>query len=74
MNFKYVKECILSLKVNNSADFDCIPQCVLIDRLDHLLKPISELMNLIYLNKQWLVAKVIQIIFDKINTNINQIV
>ncbi len=43
MDIESIKECILSLKVNISEGFDHIPQHVLVDVVNQLLKPISRL-------------------------------
>jgi hypothetical protein len=61
----------LSLKLKNSEGFDRIPQCVLVDGIDHLIKPIVVLMDKIYTNKQiphqWLVSKTIPVFKNKGN-------
>ena len=60
-----VAECIKSLKIKNSEGFDRIPQRILIDGLNPLLKPLTDLFTLIFKNniipKQWLISKTIPI-------------
>jgi hypothetical protein len=53
MDINSVRECILSLKLKNSEGFDRISQLVLIDGVDHLIKPIAVLMDKIYNNKKY---------------------
>jgi hypothetical protein len=60
-----VAECIKSLKIKNSEGFDRIPQRILIDGINPLLKPLTDLFILIFKNniipKQWLISKTIPI-------------
>jgi hypothetical protein len=53
-----VKECLKNLKVKNSEGSDRIPQRILADGVEILCEPISNLMEMIYLQKtisdQWL--------------------
>ena len=69
MDTDSVRECILSLKLKNSEGFDRIPQRVLVDGVDHLIKPIVVLMDKIYISKQiphqWLVSKTIPVFKNK---------
>ena len=71
MDTDSVRECILSLKLKNSEGFDRIPQRVLVDGVDHLIKPIAVLMDKIYISKQiphqWLVSKTIPVFKNKGN-------
>ena len=60
-----ITNCVKSLKVKNSEGYDRIPQRVLIDGIDHLILPLTELFNKIYHKKsipsQWKTAKVVPI-------------
>ena len=54
-----------TMKVKNSEGFDRIPQRVIREGINHLLKPLTNLFKLIYTQKQipeqWLVAKTVPI-------------
>jgi hypothetical protein len=71
MDLDSVRECILSPKLKNSEGFDRIPQRVLVDGVDQLIKPISILMDKIDKYKkvplQWLVSKTIPVFKNKGN-------
>ena len=60
-----VAECIKSLKIKNSEGFDRIPQRILSDGIELLLKPLTDLFALIFkkqiIPKQWLISKTIPI-------------
>ena len=55
-------ECVKQLKIKNCEGYDRIPQRILIDGIDVLIKPLSHLFNLIYNEKvipeQWLISKI----------------
>ena len=57
-----VLNAVLTLKIENCEGYDRIPQRVLIDGLNELLKPLTKLFNTIYtqrsLPEQWLFAKI----------------
>ena len=57
MSISEVKSCIKSIKIKNCEGYDRIPQRVLIEGIEHLLKPLSKLFTLVYSNKnipeQW---------------------
>ena len=65
MSKQEIIRCISSIKPKNSEGFDRIPQRILLDGIDHLLNPLSELFTLIYkfkeIPEQWLISKVIPI-------------
>ena len=71
MDLTSVKECLLSLKNKKTEGMDRIPQCVLLDGADVLSQPLTELLRLIYHEKnvpdQWLVAKTIPVYKNKGN-------
>jgi hypothetical protein len=46
-----IKECILNLKVKNSAGYARITKRILVDRVDIITEPLSDLMNMIYMQK-----------------------
>ena len=73
MTQEYIKECIKSIKVKNCEGHDRIPQRIIVDGVDHLTAPITNLFSLIYMQnkipQQWLMAKV-NPIFKKGNKNI----
>jgi hypothetical protein len=64
-----VWECLRSLKTKNSEGMDRIPQRILIDGKEILLKPLANLFNLIYnqcaVPDQWLIAKTIPVYKNK---------
>ena len=64
-----VKECIKNLKIKNSEGVDRIPQRILVDGVEILCEPISNLMEMIYVHKtvpdQWLIAKTIPVYTNK---------
>jgi hypothetical protein len=47
-----IKECILSLKIKNTEDFDRLPQRIIIDGVNILLRPFTGLFHLIYKYKK----------------------
>ena len=61
----YVKEAIMSIKTKNCEGYDRIPQRILTDGIDLLLKPLSSLFDKIYntkeLPEQWLISKIIPV-------------
>jgi len=65
-------ECVKTIKIKNIEGYDRIPQRILVDGIDHLVRPLSHLFSLIYNNNelpsQWLIAKVCPI-FKKGNKN-----
>jgi hypothetical protein len=60
-----IKEYILSLKIKNTEGYDRLPQRIIIDGVNILLRPFTGLFDLIYkykkLPQQWLVSKIIPI-------------
>ena len=42
MSISEVESCIKCIKIKNSEGFDRIPQRVLIEGIEHLLKPLSK--------------------------------
>ena len=52
--------CVRQLKIKNCEGYDRIPQRFLIDGIDILINPLSQLFSLIYrdklIPKQWLIA------------------
>ena len=72
MTPKNIEECLKSIKVKNCEGHDRIPQRILVDGVDQLVKPLTTLFSMIYsqnkLPQQWLVAKV-NPIFKKGNKN-----
>lgn len=72
MTQENIKECIKSMKVKNCEGHDRIPQRIIVDGVDHLTAPITNLFSLIYMQnkipQQWLMAKV-NPIFKKGNKN-----
>ena len=60
-----LREVISSMKIKNCEGYDRIPQRILIDGIDFLAKPLTALLNQIYITKQipeqWLVAKIVPI-------------
>ena len=65
-------ECVKTIKIKNCEGYDRIPQRILVDGIDHLVQPLSQLFSLIYkhneLPSQWLIARVCPI-FKKGNKN-----
>jgi hypothetical protein len=63
-----------SMKLKNSEGFDRIPQRVIIEGINHLIKPPTNLFKLIYAQKQvpeqWIVAKTVPIHKKGPRTNI----
>ena len=57
-----IVECVKQLKIKNCESYDHIPQRILIDGIIILIKPLSQLFNFIYRDKQipeqWLIAKI----------------
>ena len=57
-----IVECVKQLKLKNCEGYDQIPQRILIDGIDVLIKPLSHLFSLIYKDKlipeQWLISKI----------------
>ena len=68
-----VLECIKTLKGKNSEGLDRIPQRILVDGAEVLLKPISGLFKRIYVTgmvpDQWLIAKTIPVFKNKGQTS-----
>ena len=62
MSLQEILECIEQLKIKNCEGYDRIPQIILIDGIDILVNPLSQLFSLIYRDKlipeQWLIAKI----------------
>ena len=60
-----IREVISSMKTKNCEGYDRIPQRIIIDGIEFLAKPLTALLNQIYISKQipeqWLIAKVIPI-------------
>ena len=52
MDEQAVRECILSLKIKNSEGFDRIPQRILIEGIEELVRPLTSLFKLIYEEKE----------------------
>ena len=75
MTKKDILECMKSLKCKNSEGFDRIPQRVLVDGVEHLINPFTELFALIYkemkIPEQWKVARTIPIF--KIKDDVNDV-
>ena len=65
MDTKAIISVVGTMKVKNSEGFDRIPQRVIIEGINHLLKPLTNLFKLIYTQKQvpeqWLLAKTVPI-------------
>ena len=47
-----ILEAVKSLKMKNSEGYDRIPQRILIDGIEHLIKPLTILFNKIYEDKK----------------------
>ena len=62
MSKNEIIECVKQLKLKNCEGYDRIPQRILIDGIDILINPLSQLFSLIYREKlipeQWLIAKI----------------
>ena len=60
-----ILECLKSIKIKNCEGYDRIPQRILVDGAETLIKPLTGLFNRIYLQRtvpaQWLVSKIIPI-------------
>ena len=58
-----ILQCMKTIKIKNCEGHDRIPQRILVDGVDHLMTPLTELFNLIYtlnqIPEQWLMAKVV---------------
>ena len=65
MSINEVENCIKCIKVKNCEGYDRIPQRVLIEGLEHLLCPLSKLLESIYVSneipEQWLFSKIIPV-------------
>ena len=65
MSTKDIHECLKSIKIKNCEGYDRIPQRILVDGANLLLKPLTGLFSRIYNQKtvpaQWLVSKIIPI-------------
>ena len=48
MTGKRILECVKSLKIKNTEGLDRIPQRIIIDGLDSLIKPLVKLFVLVY--------------------------
>ena len=61
-----IKEAIMSIKTKNCEGYDWVPQRILTDGIDHLLKPLSALFDKIYKTKelpeQRLIANIIPVL------------
>jgi hypothetical protein len=57
-----ILDCVSTLKIKNCEGYDRIPQRVIKDGINHIIKPLSFLFNSIYETKkipdQWKLAKV----------------
>ena len=57
-----ITECVRSIKIKNCEGYDRIPQRILVDGIDHLAVPLTQLFNQIYqrneLTDQWRISKV----------------
>ena len=69
MDSESIRECIKSLAIKNSEGFDRIPQRVIVDGCDVLIRPFSIIFQKIYSEKsipqQWLVSKTIPVYKNK---------
>ena len=58
-----ILECVKTIKIKNVEGYDRIPQRVLVDGIEILLRPLAVLFDLIYRQSkvpdQWLVSKII---------------
>ena len=65
MDESSIKDCIRGLKLKNREGFDRIPQRILCDGVEHLIKPLTGLFKRIYEQKlipdQWKISKTIPI-------------
>ena len=65
MTRENIRKCVSEIKIKNTEGYDRIPQRVLVDGLDQLLDPLSNLFEMIYCQKvipgQWLVSKIIPV-------------
>ena len=65
MTRENIRKCFSEMKIKNTEGYDRIPQRVLVDGLDQLLDPLSNLFEMIYCQKvipgQWLVSKIIPV-------------
>ena len=65
MDRESILECVKTLKLKNCEGYNRIPQRILVDGIDKLINPLTELFTLIYnkccLPDQWLIAKTIPI-------------
>ena len=59
MNNENIIECINSIKVKNNEGFDRIPNIILVDGIDPLVSPFTELFRLIYHSTQWKITIVV---------------
>ena len=63
---KNVIDAIILIKPKNCEGYDQIPQRILLDGVQYLLKPLAQLFNQIYLTKtnieQWMILKIMPII------------
>ncbi len=62
MGKEAVFDCVASLKIKNSEGYDIIPQRIIKDGVQKLIKPFTSLLKLIYETKtipdQWRITKV----------------
>ena len=74
MTPKSIEECLKSIKVKNCEGHDRIPQRILVDGVNQLVKPLTTLFKMIYsqnkLPQQWLVAKINPIFKKGVKNNI----
>ena len=65
MTGKRILECVKSLKIKNTEGLDRIPQRIIIDGLDSLIKPLVKLFVLLYRDMkvpgQWLISTIIPV-------------
>ena len=65
MTSKDIAECLRSIKIKNCEGYDRIPQRVLVDGAEILIKPLVVLFQKIYNQKiipaQWSIAKIVPI-------------
>ena len=47
-----IENCIRCIKIKNCEGYDRIPQRVLVDGIEHLLKPLTILFKLVYEEKK----------------------
>ena len=60
-----ILECVKDLKMKNTEGYDRIPQRILLDGIEVLIEPLTQLFKMVYRDQaipgQWLISKIIPV-------------